>query len=247
MKPSFFVIFVAFVFATRLAIAQTWVGFHSSTPQKPETNLLESDDLHIKFQIIIPGVWVREVSHDGISYQKLELTSGVYDQQTGQPALPAITTNLGVPDGCTWSFSVNKSAVHYLSNYYIAPIPEDSITYEHGFPSCLEIYSPDSAAYNLSDFYPAQSEIPGDSGIFITQEVRSIRIFPIRFCPLSKLLEFTDSITVTVQFLNGISPAIKYLGLFNSASREALINCVNPIIPVSTIGTGSVSWVSYPN
>ncbi len=229
--------------AMRIAMAQSWVSFHSPAPQPPSIDLLESDDQHVKYRIIVPGMWVRSVAQRSITYQMLELDNNTKDEQLGLPSLPRVSTNIALPQGATLEVTVVEGRTLYFSRYRVAPVPEVTITYDNGIAQFTETYTEDPVIYGMSTYYPENLRSERERGVFVTQEVGGVNVYPIRFNPVEGKLAVTDTLTVTVEFQDGAGPATQNLGIFNEATRGVLINCSLPGEPFHQPSNGSVTWV----
>jgi hypothetical protein len=96
-----------------LVFADGWVNFHSGIPEDPQINLLESSGSHVKYEIILPGMWVRTVTEGDSIYQLIETAKCLKDETPGVPSLPRIPVNIAVPTGCSIDVVVTKERTFY--------------------------------------------------------------------------------------------------------------------------------------
>lgn len=223
--------------------AAHWVSFHNNNPH-PEIILLESDNSHVKIAVRTGGMWVDSLFVGNELYQTLNVDTALKDLQHGLPSLPIIPIRIGVPDGSTVSLSVNRGRELIFNNYNVSPIPAISIDDSRGYEEYVYQYEENDSVYQASGWYPAVTEVQQPQEIMITQEVREIDVYPIRFNPQNQQIAVNDSIILQVNFTGGGSSAVKNLGIFNDCSNSLINNTNPPAVPYTPTSSGSVSWVT---
>jgi hypothetical protein len=165
MLCRFFFSALMFVLIAHISLAQEWISFHSTTPQSPEIKLLESDGSHVKYEVIIPGIWVKKVVQGVDTFQVLDIYEGIKDTAIGKPWLPSIGVQVGIPKGSSVSVSSNKGRILTFKEYIVAPTPTISFSYANGMAVENDTYSKDYSIYSSLNLFPSQSEVIADQGI----------------------------------------------------------------------------------
>ncbi|MBU0692266.1 hypothetical protein KKH18_10710 [bacterium] len=222
-----------------------WVNFHSNDPAEPEITLLSASDSQVQYRITVPGMWVQDLEVGKETYQLLDYHNGSnFDETEDVPRLPNIPVNIAVPTGSSVGVAISGGRVLYYTGYNVAPVPEVTFNYDHGMAMPSYTYTENSKIYSEDDYYPANRYTNDDLGVFVTQELVHVEVYPILFSPDSSKIEVTDTLTVTVTFSGGSGSAVHDLGIFNGATYGSVINCTDPITPEGLPGNGIVSWVT---
>jgi hypothetical protein len=231
------------VLTTQLAIAQSWVSFNSVAPNAPKITLLESDDAHVAYQVVVPGMWVSTVEQDGKSYQLLNIDGAfVHTDSTGVPRLPVISTKIGISKNASLEVSMDTRHTQYLSGYMIAPVAVQTLVVKNGFTEVEMTYLCDSVTYAMTDYYPTVWHEEPEPGVAALQEIGEVDFCPVRFNPKDSTLEVADTVIITADFKGGGGSALVDMGPFNTITYQNVINSnISPYDLPHTLG--SVTWV----
>ncbi len=237
------IILVLICLSLSTAKADTWIDFHSSNPANPQITVIESDNLHVKYRITVPGMYVEDVVEDDETFQKIRFPESTLDTQSGLPGLPRISVNLAIPASANLDISTSKGREILLTNYWVAPIPEitfipDSVA----GTTTIERYVKDLDIYNQTTYYPSNTEVERERGLFITQQVAGLNVYPICFNPSTKTISIHDTITVNVQFQDGSGATFQELGIFAEVARNSLLN-YTAFGTTPPPGPGTVRWL----
>jgi hypothetical protein len=124
-----------------LTVAQTWMSFHSAVPSDPEIKLLESDNTHVKYEVIVPGMWIQTVNQGVTSHQRLEIIGSTKKRAGRFTLLASYIFQYGSPFGSILKIIAVKGRILSLPNYYVSPIPVVITTYENGMAQFGETYT----------------------------------------------------------------------------------------------------------
>ena len=136
---------------------------------------------------------------DNNTYSSINLNGAIRNGELGAPELPTKTIQLLVPSNATnFSLSVNNyTTITYSLSDLIAPVQEPIALDNTSLPSFTP---PDPAIYSSNGYYPSQIATVGGKGIFRGNHILSIIINPTRYYPSQNLLEFYNSISLTLSY-----------------------------------------------
>ena len=91
--------------------AQSWIAVVSpSEQQTPVTEIVASDAQQFVCRVQIPGMYDTEVVRNGVTYHALALQPYQTLQKVGEPALPVVTLQVGVPYGKGYACEITDAS-----------------------------------------------------------------------------------------------------------------------------------------
>jgi len=207
-----------------------WVSFDGRDQNRPEINLMSSDNNGVVFHISIPGMNV-EPSWLDPSYFRLSLPEGESLEEPGAPELPVITVRLAIPSCDDVDLEVASSNILRLRGYRVNPAPERN--------GMVNSFARDDSLYATSEFYP-ENIASYQFDQFRDQHLVEVKLSPIRCSPATGQLEIWQESQVTVRFVNPSGPAQRDVGIFNAMAGQAIINYQMP--QQERTGFGSWAW-----
>lgn len=116
--------FLLFSFTPIPVIAATWVPFAGDYPEgtPPIITTLESDSEHTVIDVVIPGMWVENITApDGIVYQQLEIPGCDNTFNEGLPSVPVIAKYVAIPATSGVSLNILEQTESTLTGYNVFP------------------------------------------------------------------------------------------------------------------------------
>lgn len=156
--------------------------------------ILESNNSSITLKLSFHDYEIRDTTIDGklFSYVKTESFSA---RKPGEPWLPLITFNLGVPSESNPVIKILNEESTIIENKFVLPFPEEDPAYDKNF-----IDKFDETIYSQNNFFPStQAEFINDY-IFRYIRVKVLGISPILFNPVSKKIKYTNSLTIKIEY-----------------------------------------------
>lgn len=205
--------------------AQIWNGSQDSIMREPTTFVEESGSDNIKFNIKFHGFYYDEIEENGVVYQRISIPGcGVFGN-SGEPELPVLKKLVAVPEFSEANVSINIKDSEILYNYNIYPNPTyvmEGLT--NGISQPVETFVINNNYYNNNLINPPTHYLYSQNGYLRSQKFIEIVLYPFRYNPAEKKIEFAKEIDVTISFTNPQSPLPKNTGIFNKIASSAFIN-----------------------
>jgi len=167
-----------------------------------DIQVLRSDAEGIIFQYKPSSFFEEEKIIDNQIFHKVQIGQCPLTQSPGEPELPVRIVMLGVPLGCKVVATVLDSDYSDLSGFNITPVPAYQ---ESKDPLDNEaLYKKDEKIYFQDKFFPDENILVEPLRFIRDQRIVRLKIFPLGFNPLRKILRRFDSITIKVDFVGGI-------------------------------------------
>lgn len=195
MKPKSIVILILFALSISVN-AQSWIAINTELDEQPPIiEIIESNDLHCKLRVKVPGFYKTIIEYLDTTYASLEFEDYTTLTGIGEPCLPMITQMIGLPASCSgWEIALMDSI---WSNIEIEKI------YPYQTP-LLE--SEESTSFDIiSSIYTADSYTPQyveASNIMYYKGMKNVtlKICPFRYQPLKNSLSIMKEFVVDVKF-----------------------------------------------
>ncbi|MFC1557845.1 C25 family cysteine peptidase [candidate division KSB1 bacterium] len=143
---------------------------------------------------------IDNIQIDGRIYNKLSAVGEAGSGNVGEPELPVITRQFGIPSGKEAHIELLETDFLILEKEYISPVPEmesyriddnNQIKYKYVFDK--EVYSTDS-------FIPAAIEKIPNTGFIRKQNIGTLAVHPVQYNPLKKELKVYKYIKLLIRF-----------------------------------------------
>jgi len=149
----------------------------------------------------IPAVEISAVSLNSTEYKKVMLPTAEFlfeaeFAEDGMPDLPAITTNIAIPDLAGVEFTVSYESVEIIDNIEIAPAQPSPLESSSEIPP----FTLNSDMYSRDEFYPG--EIAEVNDPVILRDVRMVQVvmYPVQYNPAKKQLKIYRNIQVSLSY-----------------------------------------------
>jgi hypothetical protein len=185
-----------------------WVPFDSAGPIPPTVNIVSASPSHVKFHVIVHGVFVEDTVVDGATFQKLSFPGEGTMSDLGRPQLPQVTRLIGFASGAGPLSQVELGDQLELEGYYVFPaqIPEvDS------YPGQSNPFMIDNAVYGADAYFPALGDVATAHELGVWRELGAAVaiVRPFHFNPVQRKLIVYRTLTVTYTFAGGSAlPAV---------------------------------------
>ena len=190
-------IVILLLFALSISVnAQSWIAINTELGEQPPIiEIIESNNLHCKLRVKIPGFYKTIIEYLDTTYASLEFEDYHTLTDIGKPCLPMIAQMIGLPASCTgWDIVLMDSI---WSNIGIEKI------YPYQTP-LLE--SEESTSFDIiSSIYTADSYTPQyveASNIMYYKGMKNVtlKICPFRYQPLKNSLSIMKEFVVDIKF-----------------------------------------------
>jgi hypothetical protein len=230
MRKSTFILLNTFIFVlfTGWSVALgSWVSFNGGgAPAPPQIQVLGSDGTQTTVHITVPGMVVEEKEVDGQIYQVLRIPD---DNATmlnvGEPELPAIRKQVGIPPTCNVSVNIVSQSYTELDGYLVYPFQVPLMEGEEPGPFVI-----DTVLYGTDSFYPQEIAEVGTPAVWRDVRVTVLSLYPVTFNPVTGVLRVYDDLTVQLNYsgTDGVNPLVnpppEVSPSFDRMYRRALIN-----------------------
>ncbi len=215
------------------------LGAHGSEPE-PSWGLGDGVGIHLRsstteaivLDVVTPRPDVTAVRVGEEMYDQVEMDGFATAAQPGMPELPVQGVMLGIPPGVTWQIElVSTDRVVMKGPYRVIPgaslEPELASQTPGIIASVTEERVPDPRTYGTPVFFPTEVAEAGDSGYLRDQRFVTLRIYPVRYNPVTGELEWYRRIRLRLRF-EGQSPEQMWDGeqdgFFEPVLQAAILN-----------------------
>lgn len=168
--------------------------FTTSIILPQQYQILESTTKSITIKLNFNSYEIKDTTIDGklFSYVKTDNFSA---RNPGEPWVPLITLNLGVPPESNPKIKILDEQSTIIDNKFILPFPEEDPAIDKKF---IEKF--DGKIYSQNSFFPSdQVEFINDY-VFRYIRVKVLGISPILFNPVSKKIKYFSSLTIKIEY-----------------------------------------------
>jgi len=164
--------------------AGQWVKVTSSTPSKPVTALVSSDNSQTVIHLSVDGFWKSEVQTPQGSAWLIDLGNSVRNLEQGAPDLPYVSTSLIIPDLFKMKVEVVSASYQDFENVLIAPskgnlyrnVNQADVPYIYG------------DVYQKNSNYPGRLSKLNDPYIVRDYRGAALWMYPFQYNPVTKTL-----------------------------------------------------------
>ncbi len=178
----------------------------------------------------IPAVEITPVSLNNTNYNKVQLPTAEYlfeaeIAEDGMPDLPAITTNIAIPDMAGIDFTVEYESFEIINDVEIAPTQPPTPESGEDIPP----FTINSEFYRSDEFYPGDIAEVKDPVILRDVRMAQVVMYPVQYNPAKKQLKIYRNISINLSYdgENVINPKIRR----NEFISEAFLPIYQSIIP----------------
>jgi hypothetical protein len=227
----------------------TWTSFTSSTPQQVEENLIISNNTSVQFNVEIFGMYEKDVTANGIDFQRINIPGAIQSVSIGQPEMPYIRNLIAIPHCDDVTMSVNITGTTSFTNYNIYPAPElVEVTNPDGSLSVEESFVYNAAAYQQNLNYPQVNAEIVSTGYLRDQMYAEVHIYPVQFNPVTGILQIGTNYEITLSFANPGGPVNENTGIFNNVASNVFMNYASSGMTAKVNDrpghTGNIEWIT---
>ena len=137
---------------------------------------------------------------DGRIYNKLSAVGEAGGGITGEPELPVITRQFGIPPGKEAHIELLETDFLIVENEYISPVPEIESFGSDDNRQIKYKYIFDKEVYSTDSFIPAAIEKISNTGFIRKQNIGTLAVHPVQYNPLKKELKVYKHIKLLIRF-----------------------------------------------
>jgi hypothetical protein len=149
------------------------------------------NEIHFKFEYV--------TIEDKI-YKKIIIPGEPNVGYPGEPELPFISRLFGVPYNKSAEIEILDSEFYTVDNEEISPIPEIERIKNGDVENLKYNYFFDKNIYSSDNFFPISLTEISDEGIIRKQNVCAIKIYPIQYNPVKKVLKIYKQMKLLIKF-----------------------------------------------
>jgi hypothetical protein len=207
--------------------------------------IIESTNDHLTVEFDFSDSYsIRDTLIDERKFQVIVGDENYY-REPGDPWLPMININLGIPHNSSPTFKIMHSDKDSYSNRFIMPFPENDPLFER--PDVNKI---NMEIYSSNQFFPLEIAQLNSSFIFRYANILPVSISPFQFNPVTRELVFNRKIFIKIDY--NVSGAGNRVGITdamtNSYLESAVINskyAINWISKTISIGNSPLKENGY--
>jgi hypothetical protein len=162
-------------------------------------------------------------SMDG--FDVVMLKGGVQTCEVGEPCIPFLAANFVIPPGAeiTKVEVIEKETVELPGVFDIYPVQEPRpISSQRDF----EFVEPDPAIYGSSAPYPGEDIVSFPAGSMSGFRIAGIFVYPIRYIPSEKKLQLMTSMTVRIEYEEGVGEVFSLTNKQKEVFKKAVSSIV---------------------
>ena len=149
----------------------------------------------------LPALGVRDVNLAGNNYKKIELPVSEFLMQgelseEGRPDLPALTTDIIIPDQAGVTISISHSGYEDFPDFDLAPVQPSNIEGE----TTPIPFTIDNQAYSTDAFYPGELAEVSDPQIMRDVRFVQVALYPAQYNPAQRLLRVYNDLSVSISY-----------------------------------------------
>jgi len=178
-----------------------WIPFDDAAlkGKMPQSYMKDETTMGTLVNFDIPGVFIHEVKVDGTVFHRLSIPGHAARCDVGKPELPIVGQIIEVPKSVNLSVEIFKSKFIELENYNVYPAQEPE-TDQTGIEK--REFSLDEGTYLKDAYYPQNlsSIIAEDIGVIRGHRVIFLKVNPIQYNPVTRVLKAYSQIEVRLRF-----------------------------------------------
>lgn len=226
-----------------IAALPQWVAFNPSKPAGSplEIQVLSANPAQITIHISIPGMWVKDTTVDGATYQRISIpgTHGTLNQ-IGRPELPRIARYFALPPSSGTVVKEGVATMQTLSDYLVFP---EQFCGPEGSSGDFQI---DPLAYAQDSYSPIQAESLGVPGVMRNIRMGKVFFCPLRYNPVQRILNVVPEIDLTLS-LEGIDTRNDIPGFPSAVDPQIDVICRSLALGYDGVYSGASILSSQDN
>jgi len=170
-----------------------------------ETVIEEETNNSIRLNITVPNMNITEIeADDGNTYCKILLPNSKFlTTEEGAPQLPYISELIHIPDtaaNVSIEASINTPVKSY-KDILVYPVPKMVVkSTDEGYEYLAEEFYFDAKKYESEALTPQTIAEIAEDGYFRSVRIIRLNIYPVRYAPALKALEFTTDLAVKISW-----------------------------------------------
>jgi len=173
----------------------------ATSSEYDDIQILKSDETGVIFQYRPHNFLKQEKIIDNQLFHKVQVGNCPLGQTPGEPELPMRIVLLGIPLGCEVKGSILETDYSELSDFNIPPVPQLEKS-EDPLENRI-LYRKSESVFQQNRFFPEENVILESPRFLRDQRIIRLRIFPLTFNPITKVLRRINSITIRIDFMGG--------------------------------------------
>lgn len=245
-RPLFTCAVVLVVISSASALAGEWIQFEAGAePAEAIARILPSAGSSTLIDVRVPGMLVQPGARGRGGPPRLVVPEAGRISEPGKPDLPVLTYIVAVPDRAGVEVEVVSADELLLEGYDVAPCPPFRLEGEDQAEAV-----PDASVYGTDSFYPADFASVSEPGVFRDLRIVQVRIYPLRYNPVSRELLVSAGLRVRVNYTGaGPNPKSRTRPFrseaFEPLYRSLVLNYGE--LPTAEIKRGSYLVISNDN
>jgi hypothetical protein len=205
--------------------AQQWISFDGLTTsaREPEFEVNESSLSGVNFNVSVPGMSVREVEHDGVTYQRLAIPEYLWTAQVGSPELPVVRFLVAIPECEDITLEAIATDSTSRENFKVFPVPE-LVDDESSDGFLKERFTINAEAYAASTYFPGKKAEVLKTGHIRNQRIAQVAVYPVQFHPAGDRLIIYSNFEIDLSFTSPSGVLLKNVGPFEKICKSNIIN-----------------------
>ena len=189
------------LFLSILALVHCLGGSVQGNPHSEGIRVLSSDSSGIVIEFTLPPPSLRELEAEGELYQDISLPGLAMTGEAGKPNLPVMGTLIGLPEGSSPTLSIIETEVQVLKGVNLRPAPQAVMVDEDTRQARLTYrFTKDAEAYGRNAFLPKRLAELGSPAYMRDQQVAQVRIFPVRYNPVTMEVQYHSRIVLHIDY-----------------------------------------------
>ena len=184
-----------------LSIAFIWGPGSSLSSEYNDIQVLQSDASGVILKYNLSDFMQQEKIIENQVFNKISVPKCPLTQTPGEPQLPMRIVILGVPLGCEVKASILNLNYTDLDDFNIVPVPELEQS-ENPLEDKL-LYRKKENVYQQNRFFPEENILLESPRFLRDQRIVRLKIFPLTYNPVTRVLRKLDAITIKLDFMGG--------------------------------------------
>ncbi len=203
---------LALSFLTNIAAAQTNAVILNPEQEKDGLKIGNQSDKGIDLHFSLNQYFTKQELYNGKYMEKITMDGVILPNTEGAPDLPVLSRYIAIPAGATAKLKVNIRNRSIKQQKEIMPAPRIPKENEDG----PLFYEKDNSIYGKDTFYPENNVIISSPMKIRGVDVVMVSVSPFRYNPVTKVLEISNDIDISIDFEggNGTFGEKRYLSRF---------------------------------
>ncbi len=179
-----------------------WIAFSdASGATQAMARVSISDAVETRLEIDIPGISAEPAASGARGAVVIDVPGATRLNAPGAPELPVLTYLVAIPDRGNVELEVSVGATRTFTGYDVAP----AAPFAHVGESPL-VPTPDPDIYGHDALFPSAFASVGEPMILRDLRLVQVRVYPVRYNPVSRKLVAAEHVTVDLRYTTGDGP-----------------------------------------